>query len=71
MRLDRAEVIVLYRSISLVGTLKVVSVSWRLLQGCVWDVRLFMGIYIWLEKVRHEEDLQDTKICIYLFIYFK
>lgn len=56
MRLDRAEVIVLYLSISLVGTLKVVSVRWGLLQGCVWDVSLFVGIYAWLEEVRYKED---------------
>ncbi len=61
VRSDRAEVVTLHLLLSLVGTLKVVSICRGLLQGCVWDVRLFMGIYAWLEKVRHEEDLQDTK----------
>lgn len=46
--------------LSLVGTLKVVSICWGLLQGRVGDVGLFMGFYAWLEKVRHKEDLQDT-----------
>lgn len=59
MRLDRAEVTGLHLSISLVGTLKVVSVCRGLLQGCVRDVHLFMGLDAWLEKVGHEEDLQD------------
>lgn len=59
LRVRTAEVIVLHLSISLVGALKVVSIRRGLLQGCVWDVHLFTGIYVWLEKVRHEEDLQD------------
>lgn len=63
MRLHRAEVLVVlvHLSISLVGTLKVVSICWGLLQGCVRDVRLFMGLYLWLEEVRHKEDLQDIE----------
>lgn len=36
-----------------------VSVGGSLLQAGVWDVHLFAEVYAWLEKVRHEENLQD------------
>lgn len=38
-----------------------VSVCRGLLQGRVWDVHLLTGIDVWLEKVGHVEDLQDTE----------
>lgn len=36
-----------------------VSVGGSLLQAGVWDVHLLAGVYTRLEKVRHEENLQD------------
>lgn len=58
--LDRAKFIVHF-SISLVRTLEVVSIRRGLLQACVRDVCFFTGVDAWLEKVGHEDDLEDTR----------
>lgn len=41
----------LHCSLSLVRAFKVVSICRRLLQSRVWDVCLFTGLHLWLEKV--------------------